>query len=420
MKSWREALLLCGGIALWLLPAFASERPRNVAADSAGARPNNVSPLSSATTKLTTAPSPRSIASGKPSPGPSPLIYPPFKAQLPAAHRLHAEKAKLDCNTCHGRATTSASANDWLAPDAQQCVACHQNRFHELRVVVPPNPRLRFSHAKHAARNIDCVACHGRVEELEDARGSERLPKMSVCLRCHKNDRGAATTQGGNCRLCHLSAGGVIKTRFREGLLVPSSFVSMRHDANWIWQHGDAAMIRGPVCQACHQESECVNCHDGRLRPRQIHPSDWLSLHGIEARQAGAACKSCHRSQSECLTCHLRAGLSPNGPGALRAERGRFHPPSSVWTDRPRTARHHAFQARLHMDECVSCHQERDCASCHASASVGGPGLGLPNGSGTSPHPPGFRFACGGLLARNPRPCLVCHRGDDPNLAPCR
>lgn len=406
MKTWRMAILLGAGIACWLLPARANERPPGASSDSVGARQKNGNALLSATNKA--------------APAPSPLIYPPFKAQLPAAHRIHVAQAKLDCNTCHNKARTSASTNDWLAPGVEQCAACHQNRYQELRLTSPPNPRLRFSHAKHFARGIGCVDCHGHVDEREDARGTERLPKMAVCLRCHKNDRGMATVGGGNCRLCHLQAGGVIKTRFREGLLVPSSFMSMRHDNGWMWQHGDAAMIRGPVCQACHQESDCVNCHNGRLRPRQIHPSDWLSLHGIEARQSAGGCDRCHRSQSDCLTCHLRAGLSPSGPGAARTGSGRFHPPSSIWSDRPRTARHHAVQARLHMDECVSCHQERDCASCHASAGVGGPGQGLPNGFGTSPHPAGFRVMCGGQLARNPRPCLVCHRGDDPNLAPCR
>ena len=409
MKSAMRALLLCAGLLAWLLRAHAAEPTTNAADGSVGA----VRKIENAAQKP-----PKKAASAQ---GPSPLLYPPYTSQLPAAHRAHAAEGKLTCDVCHTKAKTSQSSSDWLGPSPDQCASCHEHRFDEVRVSPPASPRMRFSHAKHAARKIDCAVCHGRVNDRDDARGNERLPMMSICLRCHDSDHGAVEQHGGNCRRCHVQSGGVIKTRFREGRLVPSSvFGSMRHDSGWLWQHGDAAMIRGPLCLACHQESECVNCHDGRLRPRMIHPSDWLGLHGIEARQQGGACNSCHRSQSECLTCHLRAGLSPGGPRAARAVQGRFHPPSSVWTDRPRTGRHHAIQARLHMDECVSCHQERDCAACHASAGVGGPGQGSPMGSAISPHPLGFRIMCGGLVSRNPRPCLVCHRLDDPNLLPCR
>jgi hypothetical protein len=403
MRGHWLFLLLWVGVSLASWSGSAEELPRAPTSDSVGVRQNQSAPKAATAT-----------------PAPNPLIYPPRRAQLPAAHRVHAEVAKLECVACHVKATSSNAANDWLGPRPEQCTACHAQRFDGLGSTMPANQRLRFSHAKHAARAIACSRCHIRVAQRADALGSERLPLMSVCLQCHSANRAALAAEKSNCKLCHVSAGSVIKTRFREGMLTPRSFSSMRHDTGWLWQHGEPAMIRGPVCLTCHEESDCVNCHNGRLRPRQIHPSDWLRLHGIESRQSGAACNSCHRSQSECLTCHLRAGLSPGAPGAARLSPGRFHPPSSVWTDRPRTARHHATQARLHMDECVSCHQERDCASCHASAGVGGPGQGLPYGSALSPHPAGFRSMCSGLIARNPRPCMVCHGAQDPRLIPCR
>ncbi len=244
---------------------------------------------------------------------------------------------------------------------------------------------------------------------------------MSRCMICHSGPEKSQLSAGNDCRLCHLSRGGVIQTRFREGRLLPSNNLGpIEHTEGFVTRHGDAAMNQGALCLTCHQESECVGCHNGQLRPRSIHPSDWLRLHGIAARQEGSACTSCHRDQSECLTCHLRVGLSPAGPRAAAASRGRFHPPPSIWTDRPRSGQHHAVQARLHMDECVSCHQERDCAACHATAGVGGPGVGTPFGQAISPHPPGFRLHCGGTISRNPRACFVCHRVDDFELSLCR
>jgi len=352
---------------------------------------------------------------------PNPLVYPRRQPALPAAHRIHAEKTQLNCVDCHANAKTSTSSSDWLGPSSQKCNACHAERFDAVDPPKPASPRIRFSHRKHAARNMGCAVCHGLVTERNDATGNEQLPLMSRCLRCHSVRPGAFSNAGSDCRLCHLSKAGVIQTRFREGRLLPSNSLGpIEHGGDWTYRHGDAAMNQGPLCLTCHQESECVNCHNGRLRPRNIHPSDWLRLHGIAARQEGSACNCCHRSQSECLTCHLRVGLSPAGPRAASINRGRFHPPPSVWTDRPRTGQHHAVQARLHLDECVSCHQERDCATCHATAGVGGPGIGAPFGRSISPHPSGFRLQCAGLVAKNPRACLVCHRPDDVELIPCR
>ena len=351
----------------------------------------------------------------------NPLLFWRRRAELPAAHRVHAEKTRLVCVDCHQNAKTSGSANDWLGPSKDRCIACHAERFDAVVVAQPPSPKIRISHAKHAKKSIDCAVCHGRVNERDDAVSSEHLPSMAKCLGCHSGTKASRLNAGTDCRLCHWSRGGVIQTRFREGLLLPSNSLGpIEHKGNWVYGHGDAAMNQGSLCLACHKEPECVACHNSPLRPRSIHPSDWLRLHGIEARQQGTACATCHRSQSECLTCHLRVGLTQAGPRAVALNRGRFHPPPTIWTDRPRTGQHHAVQARLHMDECVSCHQERDCAACHATAGVGGPGNGTPFGRGISPHPPAFRAQCRGIVSKNPRACLVCHRADDFELIPCR
>jgi len=394
-------------MTLALFALAGNDRPGK-SGDSAGVRPrerpSNAEPLASKVGKAR----------------PSPLVVPAWQPSLPAAHLVHAEETKLGCIDCHSNAKSSNASRDWLGPSRDRCVECHEQRFANIQVKAAPNPRLRFSHQRHAAKGIVCETCHGNVNERQDA-GSERQPLMAVCLRCHSGTRAAQLKAGSDCRLCHVSQGGIIQTRFKEGLLLPSrSLGSIEHTGNWLYRHAEAAMNQGSLCLACHKESECFSCHNSSLRPRSIHPSDWLSLHGVSARQDGGGCVSCHRSQSECLTCHLRAGLSPSGPRGTEAARGRFHPPPSVWTDRPRTGRHHAVQARLHMDECVSCHQERDCAACHATAAVGGPGIGGPFGRGMSPHPPGFLAQCRGVMSRNPRPCLVCHRADDPALVGCR
>jgi len=196
----------------------------------------------------------------------------------------------------------------------------------------------------------------------------------------------------------------------------------LAHTAEFMRHHAQLAASDSQACARCHAESECSSCHDGRVRPRSVHPNDYLSLHAQEARNNRPDCASCHQEQSFCVSCHQRVGISESGPVGNLAGRGRFHPPSSVWSSGPRTAAHHAWEAQRNLSACVSCHQERDCVACHATRAVGGPGGGLPAGSGfgPNPHPLGFRGACGHALRQNPRPCLVCHDSADPLLLQCR
>jgi hypothetical protein len=110
-----------------------------------------------------------------------------------------------------------------------------------------------------------------------------------------------------------------------------------------------------------------------------------------------------------------------SGPYGNFTSRGRFHPPKRSWTDGPRGAGHHAWEAQRNLQACVSCHVEKDCATCHATQAMGGRGTGFGGpGQSTNPHPAGFRSTCSTALRKNARPCLVCHDPADPNLEDCR
>lgn len=367
----------------------------------------------------------------------SDVLYPPPRIALHFDHARHA-KLGTSCVYCHDGATRSRVVADRLLPPPSRCDGCHGTDHahpervragsgpaaactycHELRRggapedverTVMPRANLRFDHAAHTSRGVACSRCHGGVDRASLATTSN-LPRMKECTTCHAPGGGAKD----GCDVCHLTtAGGRLKTRFASGALVPGRFMNgAEHGPDWIFRHKQVAGADSAFCATCHSEEECVECHDGRVRPRRVHPNDWLSLHAVAARQEQGGCESCHRASSFCTTCHQRAGVAMSGPAGNAATRGRFHPPKAIWTDPPRTANHHAWEAERNITACVSCHSERDCATCHATAGRGGQG-------GLSPHPPGFSASCGGAIARNPRPCLFCHNPTDPSLAPCR
>ncbi|WP_394826563.1 cytochrome c3 family protein [Pendulispora albinea] len=390
-------------------------------------------------------------------PGPSRVIFPPQQLTIRFNHKLHLAQGAT-CKTCHARALTSASVQDHLLPKGATCDACHRSDHADLNKVRPgddltgqcafchigykesdgntvarmvmPRANMVFDHQKHLARNIQCGQCHGAVDQVEMAT-RDQLPRMRGCFKCHQMPDSAARGDAkSDCTTCHIAANprnpaaparnaavradnpsGRIRTVFASGVLEPPRWLhNAAHTPDFIERHKYVAGNDSQFCANCHQEDFCVGCHDGRVRPKSIHPSDYIAMHPIEARQATLRCTSCHNEQSFCLGCHQRVGVSMTGPLATR-ELGRFHPPKGIWSDAPRKPGHHSFEAERNLNACVSCHVERDCVVCHGGAGIGG---------GFNPHRNGFSGGCATQMRRNPRPCFVCHLPDDGVLAPCR
>jgi predicted CXXCH cytochrome family protein len=375
--------------------------------------------------------------------GPSTAIFPPQKLTLRFNHKFHVQTQKLKCESCHKAALSSQSSKDVLTPKPTLCDGCHGTDHSDTSKVQPgdepsgqcafchvgyepadgnrvarfqiPRPNMLFDHKKHLARNINCQQCHGEVQELELAT-RDQLPRMRGCFGCHQHPDAAARGDAKSaCETCHIrggaTEGGRLKTVFASGTMNPPRWMhNAEHAPDFIQRHKFVAANDSQFCGNCHKDDFCVGCHDGRVRPRSVHPNDYLNMHPTEARLATQRCTSCHREQSFCLNCHMRVGVTKSGPPDVH-ENGRFHPPKSIWSDPPRQSGHHAYEAMRNLNACVSCHIERDCVVCH-----GGKGIG----AGFNPHSGSFAGGCATQFRRNPRPCLVCHDPGSADLQRCQ
>ena len=328
-------------------------------------------------------------------PSVSRIVYPRNAPTVDGVNHAHPGHRMLRCVRCHERAEESTRATDDLRPTAASCAPCHAAG--SVHVGPRAQARLSFSHAAHVGEGIRCVACH---DGWSDPAAVVHMPSMQSCLGCHNEEASI------DCGYCHVRRpDGLVQTRFEEGWLNPPRWLGgLHHDEDFIVRHRWVAADLGSVCASCHAESDCTDCHDGRLRPPRVHPNDWLTIHPEMARRDEPRCTSCHTLQSFCSECHARVGISQIAAPLVRASE-RFHPPASVWISGPVE---HAREARLSMTACVSCHVERDCVGCHGSSLIGGAGL--------SPHGPGFLAESCDALERNGRACALCH-GDLGSIA---
>lgn len=163
------------------------------------------------------------------------------------------------------------------------------------------------------------------------------------------------------------------------------------HTVDWMRRHGAMSMGQGDDCATCHTEQDCITCHVESLdQPWAVHPPNYEVVHASDAEQGVQDCASCHRLDTFCEACHVEAGVSPRLE-ATPPSTVQFHPDD--WLD-PAAPRNHATEARRDIQDCATCHTERDCITCH---------------QGINPHPPEFQFECASMLDADPSSCARCH-----------
>jgi len=362
------------------------------------------------------------LVAGAPEAQRSQAVYPEQRLPLHFDHAQHLAGGAT-CGACHSAARKSAQVGDRNLPQHPECEDCHDIQAaakgeatdppaacqvchpgYDGRLpqnppqLVLPTAHLKFDHQRHLALGAKCEVCHQGLPQASLGT-RQHLPKMATCLECHDGRQAS-----GDCSTCHLTtASGRLKLDFTPYLRpMRGNPLGLDHGARFDLTHATRAKAHPASCAACHAEAECQACHDGIGKPLRIHANDFVLAHSAQARTQMVRCESCHRMQSFCVPCHERAGVSRESAVALRAGSLSIHPPPEVWVENP-GPQHHGLQATRDLPQCISCHREETCMSCHSQRGLRGTDRAI------NPHPAGFAARCRMLAAKNDRPCVKCH-----------
>jgi cytochrome c2 len=121
------------------------------------------------------------------------------------SHKIHAGQNQIDCRYCHSSVDNGRHAG---IPSTQLCMNCHnvvkegkvtgkteiekiyaslenKDAIEWIKVHNLPD-HVFFSHAQHTnVGQLDCVECHGAVEEMDKVQQVEDL-SMGWCIDCHR------------------------------------------------------------------------------------------------------------------------------------------------------------------------------------------------------------------------------------------
>ena len=218
---------------------------------------------------------------------------------LSFSHARHLQES-LDCTDCH---VAGDDGRRMGLPTQSQCMLCHT----DIDAAKPPERQIsqlftdgkfnasavawvsdevKFSHATHVDKGLDCAQCHQGIRE-STAVDKTLAVSMNDCRSCH-------ASQGLNtdCAACHTQISTTVK---------PSN-----HSQLWKKLHGQAVRgeLDGPAndCAMCHTEATCNTCHQDE-KPAS-HNMFWREKsHGVAAAMDRDNCAACHKEDS-CERCH--------------------------------------------------------------------------------------------------------------------
>lgn len=429
---------LWGALAVWAVLFVAGWAAGDASAGPSTGKPRTSAPMGRSPTTAGGGNGPRAHGEMPSTVGPmhgptrrGSAVYPKQDLPLRVNHAVHLKKG-MDCSDCHTGIDASRKASDNNFPRGKTCDACHgaqhpkpkdveancklchtavddQNRVTAgLRA---PKPMLTFNHQLHAKAGSACEDCHGDMSKVRLA-SVLQLPDEQSCLTCH-DGQGATDA----CSACHpTESSGRLKVRAIDDRSMPAlvphadNAWGAAHDLAFVEDHAHISKANPKLCESCHDETFCIDCHAGSIRPMRIHSGDFINTHALDARAQTQNCQSCHRTQSFCMGCHQRLGFDREASAFTVGGALTFH--TEGWAGPPGMPQEHAHAAQRNMAACSSCHTEDSCLACHATAQ--GPIAGL----GANPHGARFRDSarCTALSTRNRRVCLKCHAPGDPQL----
>lgn len=197
----------------------------------------------------------------------------------------------------------------------KSCNRCHK----DISEIVITKDRISISHQHFIASGFKCTDCHNTVAHGE-LTAKPNYATIDKCTVCHNNEDESkhlgpfltdkekitpwSVTHSDNVLKTH-GLGGVKNCQgcHSKNFCKKCHKVDIPHSENFTYEHGKLAKQEDKSCFVCHDKQlSCNDCH----RVEMPHPSNWLPEHRDAAKKLGEkTCSNCHDNRN-CILCHER------------------------------------------------------------------------------------------------------------------
>jgi hypothetical protein len=281
--------------------------------------------------------------------------------QFLTEHGPMASAEATNCSVCHAR---------------ESCTVCHVNA-EKVPAIMALGPDPRVATMTAGVTWDPPVPQSHAVTDWNLSHGAAMREAPNSCATCHTQNL---------CATCHIDTSEQIAEDFAVETSASADGPLVKipgHGPNFAVAHGAAAVASSPKCAACHEETYCVDCHDGSGRP-SFHPADFVQRHSAEAWGQMQTCSECHSNEAFCRDCHTTQGFANAGQTGAA-----FHDAVPDWFVA------HGKAARQGLDACASCHTQSSCLRCHSAV----------EGFRINPHGPDFDADA----EKAKGSCTICH-----------
>lgn len=208
-------------------------------------------------------------------------------------HASHADKASLECNSCHHAFNPTEKKAVYVKGEEGACVYCHQE-------IVPESvPEGMPASSLKSASHDQCLNCHLETEKKQQEQSVEVKTGPLLCSECHTPDlaeKAKPVTEKIRLKRNQPDAVVIGAKTFTEPTNTP--LVPFNHKAH------ELADIS---CQSCHHKSltACTECHTPIGSEKGGNVSLETAMH---TKRSDRSCIACHnevKKAPECAGCHL-------------------------------------------------------------------------------------------------------------------
>ena len=214
-------------------------------------------------------------------------------------HASHADKASLECNSCHHAYSPLEKKAVYVKGEEGSCAYCHMESVPET--VAEDMPASSLQTASHD----QCLNCHLETQKKQEEQRAEVKTGPLLCSECHTSEPvESARPVPEKMRL---------KRNQPDAVVIGAKAFADNPDKALVPFNHKAHELADISCQSCHHKSltSCTECHT----PTGSEKGGRVTLEtAMHTKRSDRSCIACHnevKKAPECAGCHLAMKETP-------------------------------------------------------------------------------------------------------------